>query len=233
MLSHSEAKAFYDRFGSKQDRQAWYERPALDRLVAHSRFDKAKSVLELGCGTGRFAGRILELLPAEATYLGLDSSDTMLRLSEERLGRFGDRVRLRKTDGSVGVPESSEVQDEGRRFDRMVSNYVLDLLPEREIESWIAEASHVLVEGGLLGLTTLSYGDRGLARWVPRLWSLVHRLRPQIVGGCRPIRLLPFVQRTQWAVLHHSRVTVRGLVSEVLVAERASPPNATVRGSRG
>ena len=60
VLKHSAARAFYDRFGKKQDCQSFYEDPALDELIAHASFEDARSVFEFGCGTGKFAARILE-----------------------------------------------------------------------------------------------------------------------------------------------------------------------------
>ena len=54
-LSIPEARRFYDRFGAKQDKQVWYEAAALDDLVLHSDLANARSIFELGCGTGRLA----------------------------------------------------------------------------------------------------------------------------------------------------------------------------------
>ena len=108
MLSHEEAEGFYDRFGAKQDGQGFYEDVALDELVAHADFGDCASVLELGCGTGRLAERLLSgMLSTRARYLGLDVSRTMVALATKRLARFADRVQLRKTDGSMRLPVES------------------------------------------------------------------------------------------------------------------------------
>ena len=65
-----DARRFYDRFGSKQDTQGFYENPALDDLLEHADFDHARSVLEFGCGTGSFARRLFKMvLPEDAHYL--------------------------------------------------------------------------------------------------------------------------------------------------------------------
>jgi len=37
-LTSSEARAYYDKFGKKQDTQGFYEDPALDDLIAHAGF---------------------------------------------------------------------------------------------------------------------------------------------------------------------------------------------------
>src|SRR5271157_5204312 len=66
-----DARRFYDRFGSRQDTQGFYENPAFDDLVKHADFEHARSVLEFGCGTGSFARRLLEtVVPADARYIG-------------------------------------------------------------------------------------------------------------------------------------------------------------------
>ncbi len=59
----------YDRIGSLQDSQAFYEDRATGLLLQHGEFSSAESVFEFGCGTGRFALRLLEeyLPPQPAT----------------------------------------------------------------------------------------------------------------------------------------------------------------------
>ena len=54
-FSPEQARRFYDRFGIKQDSQAFYENPALNKLVQFGEFEKAHDIVEFGCGTGRFA----------------------------------------------------------------------------------------------------------------------------------------------------------------------------------
>lgn len=93
-FSVAEARAFYDRFGAKQDRQLFYEGPALATLVANARLGEARSVFEYGCGTGRFAQELLEhYLPNECVYVGVDISSTMVRLAAERLVGHAGRPR--------------------------------------------------------------------------------------------------------------------------------------------
>ena len=84
VLTVSEAQAYYNRFGKKQDSQGFYEDPVLDDLIAHASFQEAQRVFEFGCGTGKFAARLLaEYLPASATYLGCDVSPVMIGLAAQ------------------------------------------------------------------------------------------------------------------------------------------------------
>ncbi len=161
LLSHDEAKAFYDRFGARQDKQAFYEDAALDRLVANSRFEEARAVFEFGCGTGRLAERLLARhLPDGAAYTGVDSSATMVALAVERLARWPAKVTI--SDGGMTLPAP------GRAFDRIVATYVLDLLSEADGQALIAEAHRTLMPGGLLCVAGVTHGVAACFR--SRLW---------------------------------------------------------------
>lgn len=214
-LSSREAKAFYDRFGAKQDRQGWYEDAAIDALVAGSGFEHAESVLELGCGTGRLAERLLiEHLPATATYLGVDLSETMVALTRQRLARFGERAEVILHDGD-DLPTVSE-----GTIDRVVSTYVLDLLPEGEIQRALSWAASATQPGSRLCLAGITPGRSGLSRLVMGLWQLVFRWNPQRVGGCRPMTISNHLDPADWAVEHREVVAAWGIASEVVVARR-------------
>ena len=219
-LSTSEAKRFYDRFGAKQDKQAWYEAPALHDLVSHADLAGARSVFELGCGTGRLAAEILARdLPSSATYRGVDLSETMVGLASERLSRFSDRARVTITAGEPAVPLPSG------SIDRFLSTYVLDLLPPDRIKEVLSEAHRALAADGLLCLAGITPGNTALSRVVMALWRLVYSIRPAIVGGCRPIRLAEAVKSPEWTVRHHRVVVTKGIASEVLVARPENQPS--------
>ena len=134
-LSPAEAKRFYDRLGSAQDWQRFYENPAISQLIAHAGFDSAHSVFEFGCGTGAFAAGLLQhRLPADARYVGLDISGKMVSLALERLKPWSDRARVYQSDGSPRIPEPDST------FDHFVSTYVLDLLAPDFIDQLLSEA---------------------------------------------------------------------------------------------
>jgi len=106
-LAPDQARRVYDRIGSLQDSQAFYEDRATDLLVEYGEFASARRVFEFGCGTGRFAARLLaQELPFEAAYDAVDLSPNMVRLAKERLAPFAPRVRVEVSDGGPGVPEA-------------------------------------------------------------------------------------------------------------------------------
>jgi SAM-dependent methyltransferase len=214
-LSHREAQRFYDRFGARQDSQAFYERPALERLLPQLELGGARALLEFGCGTGRLAAELLaQRLPAGCRYLGVDSSRTMALLARARVAPFGARAEVRHSDGSPRIAEPD------RSFDRFVSSYVLDLLSEDDIRALLAEAERLLAPGGLLGIVGLTRGETPLARAVGSVWERVHRLRPALVGGCRAVEVAPFLRERAFRLRERSVLAPYGIASEVVVAER-------------
>ncbi len=215
-LSRLEAKAFYDKFGAKQDKQAFYEDPAINCLIANARLKAAYRIFEFGFGTGRLAERLFrEVLPPSASYAGVDCSPVMADLARGRLAPFVKRADVKVTDGSIEfpIPEAS--------VDCVISTYVLDLLCEYDSRRFMENARRVLRPGGRLLLTSLTDGTGPVSRAVTGVWKMVYRLRPVLVGGCRPIQLTMLLEPTQWKILHREVVVSFGIASEVLVAVSA------------
>ncbi len=206
---------FYDRFGSRQDAQAFYEDAALDALVAASQLSTGSFLFELGCGTGRLAERLLEgELPTAARYLGVDVSATMIGLATRRLERFGTRAEVRRTEPVSALPAKDEA------CDRFLSTYVFDLLGEEKMSAALREAHRVLRPGGLLCVASLTRGPGLLSGIVSSAWRAIHAVRPMLVGGCRPIAVTPRLEPAQWTLRHSEVVTAWAVPSEVVVAER-------------
>ena len=215
MLSYQQAKAFYDRMGAGQDSQAFYEDAATEILIQQVELESASGVFEFGCGTGRFAEKLLDTkLPASASYVGVDISPTMIGLAESRLNRFGPRAQVRLSDGSI------QLADIDTTCDRIVSNYVLDLLSAEDARRFAAQAAQLLSGGGLLGLVSLTHGFTPASRLLERAWTAVYHFHPMLVGGCRPISLTGVVSGPEWTIRFHERISRYGVPSEILVAAR-------------
>jgi ubiquinone/menaquinone biosynthesis C-methylase UbiE len=214
-LTPEQARRVYDRIGRAQDWQRFYEDAATADLVAHAGFDSARAVVELGCGTGRFAAALLAAhLPADASYIGVDLSPRMVALASERLARWRHRATVTFVDGGAAMPAADGAAD------RFVANYVFDLLGSDETRAALAEARRVLAPRGLLCASGLTPGDHGLARLVSRAWAGVWARWPALVGGCRPIRLVDMLDPSQWVVSSQRSVVARGISSEVVIATR-------------
>jgi AhpD family alkylhydroperoxidase len=222
MLTHEQARAFYNRMGAKQDWQAFYEAKATHDLIAHASFETAQAVFEFGCGTGALAERLLaSYLPPEARYVAVDSSTAMVRLAQARLARFGSRVTVQQTDGSLQLEAASA------SYDRFVSTYVVDLLSPSDIAALLSEAHRLLMPEGRLCLVSLTHGTGGLSRLVTALWTRIHRFAPTLVGGCRPLELHTLLEGRSFQVGYVQTVAAFGIPSEIVIAMRQPEERAT------
>jgi ubiquinone/menaquinone biosynthesis C-methylase UbiE len=213
-LTPEQARAAYDRIGAFQDWQRFYEDPATRALVTQAAFGDARAVVEVGCGTGRFAAQLLaEHLPPDATYLGLDVSPVMVKLARDRLQSWGARARVRLVDGGAHLPVANG------RADRVVANYVLDLLAPEHAADLLEDVHRVLRRDGVLALAALSEGVSPSTRAVSRAWRTVWRRWPQLVGGCRPVDAAAWLAADRWEMKHREVVCAWGVCSEVLVAK--------------
>jgi len=215
VLTAEQARRVYDRIGRAQDWQRVYEDAATADLVAHAGFDTADAVVELGCGTGRFAAELLARhLRAEATYAAVELSPRMVALASDRLWRWRVRATVSLVDGHATIPARDYAAD------RFVANYVFDLLGPEETRSKLAEARRVLAPGGLLCVAGLTNGEHGVARNVSRAWRGIWARWPALVGGCRPVRLVDALDPAAWEINHHRVVVAWGIPSEVVIATR-------------
>jgi len=214
-FSPADARRFYDRMGARQDAQGFYEDAALDLLIANGRFGSARSVVELGCGTGKLALRLLrEVLPPNAEYTGIDLSPVMQRLAAGRLAAFGPRAHVLPTAGGVPLPLASGSAD------RFVATYVFDLLPPAALRNAVGEAFRVLEPAGLLCSVSITHGRRFPSSLLMKLWESVWRANPRLVGGCRPIELSAALEGERWEPLHRETAASRGISSEIVIARR-------------
>lgn len=216
-LTSEEARLYYEKNADRQDHQGWYEDAALERLLGAGDFEQARAVLEIGCGSGILAERLVSdhLVPG-AQYVGLDIAGAMLERTRSRLQPApGVRTSLLHADATRGLPIADET------VDRLISAYVLDLMSDAQAARILAEAHRVLQPDGLLCLASLTQGSSGLlSGLLAGLWSSVQRLFPGRVGGCRPVALSELVGGQEWTVLSREIVAPCGLASEIVIASR-------------
>jgi ubiquinone/menaquinone biosynthesis C-methylase UbiE len=218
-LRAAQARAVYDRIGRAQDWQ-FYEGRAMAQLLAGCAPQTAHAVFEFGCGTGRLAERMLKSRPPTARYLGVDVSPVMVALATHRLATLGDRAQVRLVDGSMPLPT------ETNSIDRIVCTYVFDLLDDTDMVMVVSEFERILTTDGLLCLVSLRTGITRFERLISGLWMTVWRWAPQLLGGCRPIRLDQMLG-PRWAIRYQRDVHSWGLISEVVVAAPPQSPSTS------
>jgi trans-aconitate 2-methyltransferase len=120
-------------------------RDALERL--HLRGEE--TVLELGCGSGRDTGRLLEALP-DGRVVALDGSRQMIAKLRERLGDGDGRLEVLYRD--LREPFALE-----ERFDAVMSVATLHWLPDHQ--HVFDELARVLRPGGRIVIDAGGHGN--------------------------------------------------------------------------
>jgi SAM-dependent methyltransferase len=138
--------------GDDLDWEGLWTRPFLAPL----REAGARTVLELGCGTGNDAARLA----------GEGYSVTAIDLSGEAIGharaRFGSVARFEVADMTKPLPFTDG------EFDAVMSNVAVHMFPDRETRAVFAEVKRLARPGGLFLFHVNSLEDRPLrARWLP------------------------------------------------------------------
>jgi ubiquinone/menaquinone biosynthesis C-methylase UbiE len=140
------ARHYYDRLGARHDWAERYEGRAKARALALLQLRPGLSVLNAGVGTGIDHRLIVRTVGAGGTAVGLDLSATMLDLAHCRTGSPVVQADVRR----LPFRPSS--------FDRLLSAYVLDLLPGSDLPSVLSEFSRALKPNGRMVLVSLTEG---------------------------------------------------------------------------
>jgi trans-aconitate methyltransferase len=102
-------------------------------------------VLDLGCGPGSLAARVLDRLP-KATVVAIDTDPLLLALGR---GAHSGRPELRFADHDLGVAGWAAALDLDRPADAAVSTTALHWLSEPALRTAYAELASVLRPGGV------------------------------------------------------------------------------------
>jgi len=130
-------------------------------------------VLDLGCGPGSLAVRLLERMP-EATVVALDADPLLLTLGR---AAYRDTSGLRFAEADLGTAGWATALRLDRAVDIAVSTTALHWLPEPRLQTAYRELAAVLRPGGVL----LNGDDFTVAETSPTLATLERELQNQAV----------------------------------------------------
>ena len=187
--------------------ERWAEGKARRSALELAGARNGEKVLEIAVGRGSALEQLARGNPA-GTTIGADLTSAML---QQTLRLFRRRL----------LPPPALCQCDGRflpfrdaSFDLVVSSYLLDLLSVYDIARTLEEMRRVLKPSGRLVLVNLSLAHP----WFNRLWGVLYFIFPNLLGGCRPIRLASYLPEAGFTVEEVRRVSERGIPSEVILA---------------
>ena len=145
----NEGKSFS---GTRQS--SWMGWKNLASVIKNNRKSKLKSVLDVGCGNGRFYNELIKnenwkkLLEDNFTYIGVDSDKDML---EEGRGKY-KKASFIESD-VITKPNSNNLIN--KKCDLVVSFGVSHHVPSEKLRlSWFLWLANLVDENGILCITT-------------------------------------------------------------------------------
>lgn len=210
--SKAQAKASYDRLSRWYDKLVgWSEKKARKIGLTKLGANDGERILEIGFGTGHCMQALTQSVGQSGKVYGIDISEGMLRITQQRLTDAGlaDRAELRCGD-------ATQLPFDSNSIDAVFMSFTLELFDTPEIPLVLQECKRVLRQGGRACVVALS---KKRETWVTKAYEWLHRKLPNY-ADCRPI----FVQKAlEAAGFHISDVTDMpwwGFLCEIVLAKK-------------
>jgi len=181
------------------------ESKARQRCLEMADIKNGESVLEVAVGTGILFEKILELNPTGRNE-GIDLSEQMLSRARERVHRSG------VSDYVLKVGDAYRLQYHDNSFDLVLNNYMFDLIPEKDFGVILSEFKRVLRKGGRVVLVNMTKGSH----WFDAAWERFYKISPSLLGGCRGIELIPYIEKVGFEKIRREYLVQMLLPSEVI-----------------
>jgi len=211
--SDAPTRTFYDRISHVYDLVAdAAEHGARERGQALLDVRPGEAVLEIGYGPGRALVDFARAVGPGGRVAGIDLSSGMERQARRRLEAEGlvGRVDLRVGDArALPWPDAD--------FNAAFLSFTLELFPDADVPTVLAEVRRVLRPSGRLGLVHMASTERHGR--MERIYEWMHRHFPHFVD-CRPIRAIDDLEAAGFEVRLAEPTTVGGLPVAIVLAAR-------------
>ncbi len=214
---HASNRAFYDRISQAYDFIAdANEHRARETGEAALQLQPGETVLEIGFGTGNSLINLARLVGPTGKVHGIDISSGMQAVAQEKLREAGlsDQVELTLGD-------ARELPYPAESMDAVFTSFTLELFPEDDIPTVLAECQRVLHPGARLGVVSMATVPEGeSASTLEKVYVWMHRHFPHIVD-CRPIDVTALLQKAGFTVISQSSLSIWSLPVAAVVAKKA------------
>lgn len=173
-----------------------------------------ETILEVAVGPGLTFTQLARHVGRETKIFGVDTSTSMLALTNQKLISQGfSNFELKEAD-------SRQLPFGDNTFDLLYNGYMLDLIPERDMPTILHEFYRVLKPGGRMVLLNMSKRDESTKTSRETLYSILPaKLVLYLLGGCRPVLMERLTETTGFKNIR--RVYLGGkFPSEVVIATK-------------
>ena len=215
--SKQQAKSSDDRLSRWYDLlaepfEARHREAGLRKLGAHG----GEVVLEVGFGTGHAIVSLASLVGPLGKVYGIDLSEGMRHVAQQRVERAGLAERVVLTCGdALKLPFATGF------FDRIFISFALELFDTPEIPVVLSECLRTLCRGGRICVVAMS--KKGKPNVLTALYEWLHEKLPHYVD-CRTIFLEESLKDAGFHVVGVTDLRLLGLRGEMVLAEKDATP---------
>ena len=206
--SYNRLSRWYDVIAGSTEKK--YRDGGLEKLSAQP----GERILEIGFGTGHCLVALAKAVGSTGQVIGLDISDGMLAVAQQRLQteKLSDRAILHLGDAANlnFIPSTS--------LDGIFMSFTLELFDTPEIPRVLQECYRVLKLGGRLVVVTMTKTDPpGMA---VRLYEWFHEQMPDY-ADCRPIFARQALEQNGFVIEDGSVSSMWGLPVEIILGRKS------------
>ena len=161
-------QAFYATTATEFDKTRNHNWPGWERISVQVPTRSISSVLDVGCGNGRFALFADDTFPNLQNYIGIDSSVELLNAAPKKL--VNATTKYKHIDLIESLQSSTDLLETSDTFDLIVVFGVMHHIPSKELrKQLLARLSDALSPQGFLVFTTWQFME--FERFTRRLVS--------------------------------------------------------------
>jgi ubiquinone/menaquinone biosynthesis C-methylase UbiE len=205
--SYNRLSRWYDLIAGGTEKK--YRDWGLEKLAARP----AERILEIGFGTGHCLVSLSKAVGKAGHVIGLDISDGMLAIAQERLQQEGLQERA---DLHLGDATKLDFIESGS-LDGIFMSFTLELFDNPEIQRVLQECQRVLKAGGRIAIVSMTKTNPpGIA---VRLYEWFHEHMPDY-ADCRPIFARQALEQSGFVIQDVNTSSMWGLPVQIVLGKK-------------
>jgi len=206
--SYNRLSRWYDVIAGSTEKK--YRDWGLEKLSAQP----GEKILEIGFGTGHCLIALAKAVGTKGHVVGLDISDGMLAIAQNRLQQEGLKDQV---DLHLGDAARLDFVRMGS-FDGVFMSFTLELFDNPEIPSVLRECHRILKPGGRIAVVSMTKTNPpGMA---VRMYEWFHEHMPDY-ADCRPIFARQALEQTGFAIQDTTVSSMWGLPVEIVLGKKS------------